>query len=192
MTDAPLLRPDTPRLAPLPPSELSPYARQVFDNVGPGGAANLVATLAHQPELFERFLPVTLVLQNGELSWRHREMAILRLAYQRRCRYIWQQHVVIGLSAGITEDEVPRLIDDPRDPAWSDDESALLQAVDELVRDSCIGDSTWAALAAGLTDAQLVELTVLVGHYSGLAFLANSAAVAPDADPPSDPRLTPW
>jgi len=37
-----------------------------------------------------------------------------------------------------------------------------------------------------------VEATVLVGHYSGLAFLANSAGAVAESGPPSDPRLDPW
>ncbi len=184
--------PHAPRLAPLARAELSPYARQVFDNVGPGGAANLVATLAHQPELFERFLPVTLALQAGLLSPRQRESAILRLAFRRGCRYIWSQHVKAGLDAGMTREEVARLVDEPSRGAWSAIDGALLEAVDELVDRGRIDDATWAALSAELGPAQLVELTILVGHYSGLAFLANSAGAAPESGPPSDPRLDPW
>ena len=46
-----------PRLPPLPVDALDPYARATFDGVGPGGAANLVVTMAHHPRLSERFLP---------------------------------------------------------------------------------------------------------------------------------------
>lgn len=180
------------RLSPLDRAELSPYARQVFDGVGPGGAANLVATLAHQPDLFERFLPVTLVLQQGELGRRRRELVILRLAYRRTCRYIWRQHVAIGRSAGMTEDEIALLVGAPDHPSWSPVESALLRAVDQLVEHSGIDGPTWSELAATLTPAQLVELTVVVGHYSGMAYLANSAVVVPEVDPADDPRLEPW
>ena len=181
-----------PRLPPLARSELSPYARQIFDNVGPGGAANLVATLAHQPELFERFLPVTLALQAGLLSPRQRESAILRLAYRRGCRYIWRQHVNVGLDAGMTPDEVASLVGEPSRGPWGAIDGALLEAVDELVDSARIGDATWATLSAELSPAQLVEVTVLIGHYSGLAFLANSAGAVPESGPPSDPRLDPW
>jgi 4-carboxymuconolactone decarboxylase len=184
--------PHEPRLPPLARSELSPYARQIFDNVGPGGAANLVATLAHQPELFERFLPVTLALQAGLLSARQRESAILRLAYRRGCRYIWRQHVKAGLDAGMTHAEIASLVDEPKRGPWSATDGALLEAVDELVDRARIGDATWAALSAELSPAQLVELTVLIGHYSGLAFLANSTGAVAESGPPSDSRLDPW
>jgi 4-carboxymuconolactone decarboxylase len=181
-----------PRLAPLDRADLSPYARQIFDDVPPGGAVNLVATLAHQPALFERFLGVTLALQQGELGWRRRELVVLRLAYRRRCRYIWRQHVAIGRAAGMTEDEVALVAGAPDHPHWPPEESALLRAVDQLVEDSGIDRPTWAALASILTPAQLVELTILVGHYSGMAYLANSAVVLSEADPADDPRLEPW
>ncbi len=181
-----------PRLAPLDRVNLSPYARQVFDDVGPGGAANLVATLAHQPELFERFLGVTLALQQGELGWRRRELVVLRLAYRRNCRYIWRQHVAIGRAAGMTEDEVTLLAGAPDDPHWPPAESLLLRAVDQLVEDSGIDGPTWSALASSLNPAQLVELTILVGHYSGMAYLANSAVVLSEVGPADDARLEPW
>jgi alkylhydroperoxidase family enzyme len=181
-----------PRLAPLDRAELSPYAGQVFDDVPPGGAVNLVATLAHQPALFERFLGVTLALQQGELGWRRRELVVLRLAYRRHCRYIWRQHVAIGRAAGMTEDEVALLAGAPDHPHWSPGESVLLRAVDQLVEDSGIDGTTWGALASVLSPAQLVELTILVGHYSGMAYLANSAVVGSEADPADDPRLEPW
>ncbi len=192
MADPTTPGPQGPRLPPLARSELSPYARQVFDNVGPGGAANLVAILAHQPDLFERFLPVTLALQAGLLPPRQRELAILRLAHRRGCRYIWRQHVTAALDAGVAPQEVASLVDEPSQGRWSAIERALLEAVDELVDGARIGDATWATLSAGLSPAELVELTVLIGHYSGLAFLANSAGAAPESGPPSDPRLDPW
>jgi alkylhydroperoxidase family enzyme len=151
-----------------------------------------VATLAHQSELFERFLPVTLVLQQGELGWRRRELVVLRLAYRRNCKYIWRQHVTIGRAAGMSEDDVALVAGAPDHPHWRPAESVLLRAVDQLVENSGIDGPTWSALASTLSPAQLVELTIVVGHYSGMAYLVNSAVVLSEADPADDPRLEPW
>jgi AhpD family alkylhydroperoxidase len=169
-----------PRLPPVARSQLSPYAAGIFDNVGPGGPANLVATLAHQPALFDAYLPVTIALQNGTLSSRLRELCILRLSHILRCGYIWHQHARIAIRCGVTEQEIHHLQAAPTEPPWTLTELALLTAVGELVETASIGSATWSTLHDHLSDAQITEFPVLIGHYSGLAYLSNSSGVAID------------
>lgn len=181
-----------PRLAPLPADDLSPYARTVFDGVGPGGAANLVATMARHPRLFERFVPVTVALQDGELADRHRELAILRTAAWRRCRYVWEQHARLAAArAGLTTAEIEAIGAGADGTAFGRTDRAVIGAVDELLRESTVAAQTWAGLAGDLDPAQLVELCLLVGHYSGLCFLANAAAVEPDPGGAPGPAMPP-
>jgi alkylhydroperoxidase family enzyme len=40
-----------------------------------------------------------------------------------------------------------------------------------------VGDATWAALADRYSDAQLLELCMVVGQYHLVAFTLNSAGV---------------
>ena len=168
-----------PRLAPLAPDELDPYARQVFDGVGAGGAANMVATMAHHRRLFERFLAVTVELHSGELPSRLRELVVLRVAARRQCRYVWEQHARLARRAGHDDDALATL-GAPVGPPWAGPERTVLAAVDQLLRHSTVDAPTWDALASTFSPAQLVELCLLVGHYSGLCFLANAAGVLPD------------
>lgn len=53
-------------------------------------------------------------------------------------------------------------------------------AADELHDRRVITDRTWRALAAQLTERQLVELCFLVGHYEMLAMTLNSLGVEPE------------
>jgi hypothetical protein len=55
-----------------------------------------------------------------------------------------------------------------------------LRATDELHDVRVISDHTWRALAAELTDRQLIELCLLVGHYEMLAMALNSLGVEPE------------
>lgn len=169
-----------PRLSPLDRSQLSSFAAEIFDNVGPGGAANLVATLAHQPALFEAYLPVTMAFQNGTIPSRWRELCILRLAHLLHCNYIWHQHSRIAVRCGVREDEIDHLRAAPSERPWASAEQALLRAVDELVETASIEANTWSTLRGELSDAQLTEFPLLVGHYGGLAYLANSSKVGID------------
>jgi len=169
-----------PRLAPLAPDDLDPYMRSIYGAVGRGGAANMVATMGHHPHLSERFLPVTIALQAGELPGRQREMVILRVAVWRRCRYVWEQHARLALRAGLGVDALGALATGATSAVWEDADRIVLAAVDQLLADSTMDDATWEALATVYGPSQLVELCILVGHYSGLCFLANAADVALD------------
>ena len=166
-----------PRLPPVDRSLLSSYAAEIFDKVGPGGPANLVATLAHQPALFEPYLSVTIALQRGTLPSRWRELCILRLSHLLHCDYIWHQHSRIAIRCGVSEAEIDQVRTAPTELPRARAERALLIAVDEIVNTGSIGTAAWGELRDELSDAQLTELPLLVGHYSGLAYLSNSSGV---------------
>jgi 4-carboxymuconolactone decarboxylase len=138
---------------------------------------NLFLVLLRSPRLL---LPWTAfasrLMPYGRLDPKDRERMILRIAWNCRCRYEWLQHVEIGLSVGLVPDDVR---DIPLGPGAQPDprRRALISACDELHRDRRIGDETAATLRAALTDDQLLEAMLLVGHYEGLAGLLNSTAV---------------
>jgi alkylhydroperoxidase family enzyme len=50
-------------------------------------------------------------------------------------------------------------------------------AADELHDHSRISDGTWAELAAGYDEQQLIEVCMLVGNYHLVAFTLNSLGV---------------
>lgn len=137
-------------------------------------AEGLVRTGLWNPGLWRRWMPYgARLLGNGKLSDRIREICILRVAVQTRSDYEWSQHVVIGRGAGLTDDEMHSLAGDGA-ADWSVFEAAVIDAVDELGRDAVISAATWEKLAQHLERDQLVELPMLVGAYTGLAYLLNS------------------
>jgi len=52
--------------------------------------------------------------------------------------------------------------------------------VDELHERSTISDATWEALAREFDQPQLIETTMLVGHYHMVAFALNAIGVELD------------
>jgi AhpD family alkylhydroperoxidase len=172
------LRPESPR-HPFPPR----------DPNRPKGL-NVLGTLAHHPQLARAFHTFNgHVLFGTTLTPRQRELLVLRVATVRKCDYEWAQHVVLAADAGISADEVDRVRAGPDAPGWDPVDAALLQAVDELLRDAEVGDATWTALAGGLDEQQLMDLVFTVGAYDLLAMALKSFGVALDADlerkPPS-------
>jgi 4-carboxymuconolactone decarboxylase len=172
-------RPDTPRLAPLADEEQDEHVRELLEEVRiPGAqAVNIFETLVRHPGLYRRWMPFAGKLLGGKLPERDRELLILRTAWASRSAYEWGQHVRIAKAAGITDEEIERVVAAPAAPEWSSFDRTLLTAADELENDACISDRTWRALAERYDQKQLIEVPMLVGHYRMLAFALNSLGV---------------
>src|SRR5436305_4935000 len=183
-------RPQTPRIPPLPHDERDDQARELLGGVGgvTGPASNIFDTLVRHPGLFRRWLPFGGKLLAGKLPARERELLILRTGWHCRSEYEWGQHVLIARAAGISDEEIARVTQGPDAPGWDAFERALLTAADELHRDACIGEATWAALAERYDERQRVEVPMLVGHYPMVAFTLNSLGVQREEGVPGLPE----
>jgi alkylhydroperoxidase family enzyme len=146
------------------------------------GPPNLFTTLARHRRLFRPWLRFAArLMPRGTLPRRDSELVILRVAHNCGCEYERRHHESIALQVGLTAADVARTREDPAAPGWSPRQAALLRAVDELHRSRSLGDETWSDLrAVGLTDTELIELCMLVGHYELLAMTLNSLRVQPD------------
>ena len=175
-----------PRIPPLPPDQWEGDIKKILEVVPPGierrlGDNNIFPTFARHAELFRAWLPFGgHLLTAGRLSGRDRELLILRTAVRCGSSYEWGQHVRISLDGGIDRKTIDRVLEGPDDEGWSEQESALLRAADELHDEARISDGTWEALARTYDAEQLIEATMLVGHYHMVAFALNSFGVELD------------
>ncbi len=180
-----------PRIPPLPAEEWSEEVAAILEadlgDRSPLGAAklrdlNLFTTAARLPRPFKPWLLLGRALViNGTLPFADRELAILRVAILTRSAYEWGQHVRIAIDGGMPRAAIDRVAAGPGDPGWQDRERLLLRAVDELRDEGRIGGPTWLGLAGHLDEKQLIELPMLVGYYTMVAYLLNSAEVVPEA-----------
>jgi 4-carboxymuconolactone decarboxylase len=69
------------------------------------------------------------------------------------------------MNAGLTLDDIAAIRDFPQGGAWSEEEAAMIQAVDDLIDSNRISDATWATLSKTLGRPQLMDLTFTIGHY---------------------------
>jgi alkylhydroperoxidase family enzyme len=111
-----------------------------------------------------------------------RELLILRTCVAARNDYEWQLHVQtisqrMGLSAAQIEDTRSEA---PSDSLWTQAERASMALVDALVLRLEVDDTLYARLRYHFDEAQLVEMTQLVGLYTGVAMLV--ALAEPDLD----------
>ena len=159
-----------------------------------GRPPNIFAVLSHHPKLFKRFnLMGGYLLNKGLLPEREREIVILRVGWRARAVYEFGQHTIIGRRCGLSDDEIASLAADGEgggpggDHRWSEADLDLIALADELCDDDCVGDATWARLAARWSEAELVELVIVAGFYRLVSGFLNTMGVPLDEGVPGWP-----
>jgi alkylhydroperoxidase family enzyme len=148
------------------------------------GPPNIFTTLGRHPRLFRAWLRYSAHLMPfGSLPRRDTELVVLRVAWQCRSPYQWQQHVPFALRAGLTAREVTGVTEGPPWDAFTERQRALLATSDEVLALRSISDATWSAVRAGLSDREAIELCLLVGHYQGLATTIGALGIQVESAP---------
>jgi alkylhydroperoxidase family enzyme len=153
-----------------------------------GGPPNIFTTLARHRGVFRKWLRFASALMPGGVLPRiDSELLILRVAHNCSCDYEWQHHQRLGQLAGLSAEEIERVGRGPSAEGWSPRRTLLLGAADALHVESTLPDELWRPLRAMLSDAELIEMCLLVGHYEMLAMTANALRIQPDLLPPGPP-----
>jgi alkylhydroperoxidase family enzyme len=167
-----------PRVTPLPPDDWNDEQRELLTRGNPSRVLNVFATLVRHQDLYRRWMPfANHVLFKSSLPPREREMAILRIGWLCRSGYEFHQHTRIGLEAGLSDAEIERIKSGPNAAGWSEAESALLRAVDDLHGDQFISDETWQRLLNHYNERQVIDLVFAVGQYTLVSMALNSFGV---------------
>jgi AhpD family alkylhydroperoxidase len=139
-------------------------ARPFYANGDPGP---IVAALAHVPELLEVTVPfLDAALGPSAVNARTKELVILRTSAVMGCRYCTQTHTVVARNTGLSVQEVAALRGErPLEAAFTDPgELVLLRWVDVVATGpGPVPEAARREAGAHLGDADLVELTLLVG-----------------------------
>jgi alkylhydroperoxidase family enzyme len=148
-------------------------------------APNIFTTLARNRSLFRRWLRFAGgLMPGGRLPRADTELMILRTAHNCRSEYEWRAHENLARSAGLTTDQVQQVRAGAEGAGFSAHQRLLLRATDELHANRALSNGTWSELRPRLSDSELIELCMLVGHYEMLAMTLNSLGVRPDPPPP--------
>lgn len=159
-------------------SDLPEFMAKVF---------NVTATLANYPMLSQNWNHFAMhVMGTNSLSPRIREIAIIRIGYLCESDYELSQHAWIGEMSGLTKNEVQRVTEGSSAEGWTDLESLIIKAVDELKENNIVSDETWHSLEDnGLSKNQLMDLVFTVGQYNLVSWALNSFGVQLDEGLPS-------
>jgi AhpD family alkylhydroperoxidase len=160
-------------------------ARPYYAGGDPGPIAK---ALAHVPELMEVTLPfIGAALGESAIDLRTKEIVILRTSAVLRCRYCVQTHAVVAHDADLSVAQVDALAGE--DPGAVADafpdarDRALIAWTDAVALGPGIpADEVVAGLRAHVDQAELVELTVLVGATLMLNRFATSLGLPTSPD----------
>jgi alkylhydroperoxidase family enzyme len=181
-----------PRIEPGGPAEIGRVNYGIARLIGVasgGGPPHVFTTLARHRRIFRRWLRFAGALMPGGLLPRaDSELVILRVAHNTGSEYEWRHHERLGAAAGLEPERIAAVRVGPEDDGWTERQRLLLRAADELHAERTLPDALWDGLRPLLSDEELIELCLLVGHYEMLAMTLNALAVAPDPLPTGPPK----
>jgi alkylhydroperoxidase family enzyme len=133
-----------------------------------GTPGNWWTVFAAVPDVFDHALAGFLLYRNParKLDAKLRELGQTRAGYARGSRFVFSQHCKASRDVGLSEEQVAAI------PAWqvadcfSPLERTVLAYTDCLVlQGGRVPDAVFAALRAGLSDEEILELTYITCTY---------------------------
>ncbi len=171
-----------PRIRPLNPDDAPAEALGTLRN----WPYNLHKTLAHNIHTLTHWMPFAEhILRQNTLPEREREIAILRVAHNTQCAYEWGMHVHLARSIGFTDDDLRGIAVGSLANQWVPVEAALIDAVDDIMRDWKIGTKAWRVLAANFDEQQLIDFIFVTSQFILIAVTLNSLEI--DLEPGLEP-----
>jgi alkylhydroperoxidase family enzyme len=172
------------RLPPVDPAALDPAARQLLADLeaGRGFVPILYRVMGHAPAAMAAFLEFTSVLrEQGILPARQKELAILLVGHLAGAATIIAAHRGFGRAAGLSDVQIAAVPEWQTAPAFDDRERAMLSYVAAVTRDIRVDATTWDAVRACFSDAELAELTLVAACYSMVARFLEPLEIELDA-----------
>lgn len=130
----------------------------------------------HLP-LAKALLPIgRLVLAEGRLDPRDREILILRICALCGAEYEWGVHAVsYPPRLEITPEKVEAtVLASADDPIWSERERLLVGVADTLHGTAQVDDALWQDLTRHWNEEQLLEILLVAGFYHAVSFTVNA------------------
>ena len=109
----------------------------------------------------------------SSLALRLNELAILLVAKDWSCQFMWHAHRAIGIKAGLAEAVVDAIAKREEPEGLKDDEAVVLRFCRELLADREVGDETFAVAKAAFGERGLVDLMGTMAYYTLVAMALN-------------------
>lgn len=136
-------------------------------------------TLGQHPDLAKPFLAFNrYLLQSSTLPVRLRQIAILRVCWIKKARYMWSSHLRTSLRNGFNGEEFEPVKVGQDSPYWNREERIVISVTDKLMANADLDDASWDSLTGFLDRRQIMDLLFTIGTYVQLSMVLNAIRVA--------------
>ena len=147
--------------------------------------------LLRSPELMKRTRGLSDYLRfESVLPGYLREFAILMTARQWGQSYEWNAHYPLAIDEGFSADMAQAIAEGRRPDGMLEDEEILYDFILELQRNHSVSDATYARAVERFGEQGVVETVSLVGYYTMISMILNTARTPLPAD--TAPALPPF
>lgn len=147
--------------------------------------------LLRSPELMGRVRGLSdYVRWDGALSPRLSEFVILITAREWSQPYEWNAHQPLAVKGGLNPEIAKAIAEGRRPHGMAEDEEILYDFATELLQNRSVSDATYARTTAKFGEKAILDTIGLMGHYSLIAMVLNTARTP--VPPGGPPRLEPF
>jgi 4-carboxymuconolactone decarboxylase len=174
---APALAQD--RMPPIPADKLTDAQRKAIAEFKTARSADVsgpFVPLLRSPEVMTRARAMGDYLRfRSALPPRLSEFVILITARRWTQQYEWNAHQPLALQGGVKAEVVKAIAEGRRPEHMAADEEAIYTLIDEVDRNRSVSDATYASAIAAVGEQGVVDTLGLVGYYTTLALVMNTA-----------------
>ena len=133
------------------------------------------SVMINSPEACRRAFHFSDYLRNESTLAKHvQELAMLVVARELDCQYIWNAHAASGKRTGLSAELVEALRDKKPLPSLKPEEASVIKYGQEFYRTHRVSRGTFQQALEQFGAQGLAELTMLMGFYALLAFNVNA------------------
>ena len=141
--------------------------------------------LLWSPELMKRTSAVGDYLRHGSAFPAHlSEFVILIAARHWSQQYEWSLHCPIALKAGVDRAIVDAIAEGRRPQPMAEEQETLYDLSTELIESGSVSDSTYSRALALFGEKGVIDAVGIVGYYTMLAMVLNTARTQPEPGGP--------
>ena len=167
------------RMPPIPPEKMTEEQKKAAADILAGPRKHLVGPfipLMRSPEFMGRLQRTGEYLRfNSALEPRLSELAVLITARLWSQNFEWVHHRPIAEKAGLKPAICDALAEGRRPSQMAEDEAAVYDFLDELIRTRTVSDPTWERALKLFGEKGIIDMIGLHGYYSLLAMILNAS-----------------
>ncbi|OFW02174.1 MAG: hypothetical protein A3I61_06755 [Acidobacteria bacterium RIFCSPLOWO2_02_FULL_68_18] len=166
------------RMGPVPAEKMTDAQKKAASDhaAARGSLTGPWNVLLRSPELMGRVRGLSdYVRFNGALPPRLSEFVILITARQWSQAYEWNAHYPLAVKGGLAPEIAKAVADGRRPHGMAEDEEILYDFCTELLQNRSVSDPTYARVVGKFGERGLLDTIGLMGHYSLIAMVLNTA-----------------